>query len=151
MEVEPKNLVLVVCGHNAGRSQLTEGLFNNMVLQYHSLAGRWAAISAGTRPGEKVNPLVTQVMSEIGITMDPTRHFPKGLQSDFIREKGASIKRVVIACDDDCILPPEIPPDIPKESWKLPDPHQQPIEVVREVRDLAQDRVSQLLKELVSS
>ena len=151
MKNKPVNRLLVICGHNAGRSQLTEGLFNHIVLQYPALAGRWEAISAGTRPGEKINPLVEQVMSEIGIDMDPAKHFPKGLQSDFIRQKGPSIRRVVIACDDDCVFPPGIPSDIPKESWKLPDPHQQPIEVVRTVRDLARDRVEQLLEELATS
>jgi len=151
--MEPKNLVLVVCGHNSGRSQIVEGLLDDGFEKSPALAGGWEAVSAGTRPGEKINPLVTQVMLEIGIEMDPKKHFPKGLDSDFIRERGSRIRRVIIACNDDdtCILPPEIPPDIPRESWKLPDPHQQPIEVVRKVRDLAQDRVSQLLEELVSS
>ncbi len=142
------NRFLVICGHNGGRSQLVEAEFNSRVRQYPSLAGRWEAVSAGTRPGEKINPLVPQVLSEIGIVIDPAKHFPKGLDSDLIKQLGPSIRRIAIACDDTCTLPPEISPNVPIESWKLPDPHGQPIEVVRTVRDLAMDRVNELLEEL---
>lgn len=142
------NRILVICGHNAGRSQMAEGLINNLVGASPVLAGKWEAISAGTRPGERINPLVVQAMTEIGIGMNPGTHFPKPLDSDFVRERGATIKRVIIACDDTCELPGEIPAGVPVESWRLPDPHQQPLEVVRTVRDLTLNRVQQLLKEL---
>lgn len=147
METEP-NRLLVICGHNGGRSPLIEAEFNEGVQRFPTLVGKWEAVSAGTRPGEKINPLVPQVLSEIGIEIDEARYFPKGLDSDFIKQWGPSIRRIVIACDDTCTLPPEIQPNVPIESWQLPDPHGQPIEVVRRVRDLAMDRVSRLLEEL---
>lgn len=148
MPEQELNRILVICGHNAGRSQMAEGLFNSLVQASPALAGKWEAISAGTRPGDKINPLVVEAMEEIGIEMDPATHFPKPLISDFVRERGDTIKKVIIACDDTCELPGEIPAGVPVESWKLPDPHQQPLEAVRIVRDLTLGRVHQLLEEL---
>lgn len=141
------NRVLFICGHNAGRSQMAEAFFNHFTLRT-PLVEKWEAISAGTRPGETINPLVVQAMLEIGIKFDPTKHYPKGLNSDFIKKMGPSVKRVIIACDDTCILPSEIPTYVPCQTWNLPDPHHQPIEVVRKVRDLVRDKVKELTRDL---
>ena len=102
------NYILFVCGHNAGRSQMSQGFFNHDKAAFPSVDGKYEAISVGTKPGESVNPQVVSAMREVGIDLtDPKVYFPKGMDSDFIRERQANIKRVIVACDDNCILPPK--------------------------------------------
>ncbi len=145
------NYVLFICGHNAGRSQMSQAFFNYMKKEFPSVDKAYEAISAGTRHGDRINPLVVQAMGEVGIDMnDTTIYFPKGLDGDFVKSRGNNIQRVIIACDDKCELPPQIKSDLIPEYWSLPDPHSQPLEEVRRVRDLTRDRVYSLLGELES-
>ncbi|MGC2432018.1 MAG: hypothetical protein WA393_13350 [Nitrososphaeraceae archaeon] len=58
---EPEKIVLFVCVENAGRSQIAEGFFNKYAPK------RYRAISAGTRPVPKINPMAVEVMKEVGI------------------------------------------------------------------------------------
>lgn len=127
---------------------MSQGFFNHDKAAFPtSVNATYEAISVGTRPGESVNPQVVSAMGEIGIDLtDPKVYFPKGMDSDFIRERQANIRRVIVACDDTCELPPEVKA-IP-EHWNLPDPHGQSIDKVREVRDLTRERVNDLLDEL---
>ena len=55
--------VLFVCLHNAGRSQISQALFER------AAEGRHGARSAGTTPGERVHPEVVEVMREVGIDL----------------------------------------------------------------------------------
>lgn len=142
------NFVLFICGHNAGRSQMAQAFFNVEKKNYPNVDKEYEAISAGTRPGDKVNPTVVEAMKEVGIDMsDASLYFPKPLASDSILSKGKTIKRAIIACDDRCELPSGLP-RISLEKWNLPDPHGQSIEKVREVRTLVKAKVIDLLKEL---
>ena len=59
--------VLFVCVHNSGRSQMAEAFFNRVA------KGRTIAYSAGTQPGDQVNPTVVQAMSELGIDLSQKR------------------------------------------------------------------------------
>lgn len=59
--------VLFVCLHNAGRSQMSQALFER------ATAGRHTALSAGTTPGERVHPEVVEVMCELGIDLADRR------------------------------------------------------------------------------
>ena len=54
---------LFVCLHNAGRSQMSQALFER------ATEGRHGARSAGTTPGEHVHPEVVEVMREAGIDL----------------------------------------------------------------------------------
>ena len=54
--------VLFVCVHNAGRSQMAAGL-----VKLRS-EGRIHVRSAGSAPGEEINPAVVEAMTEIGWT-----------------------------------------------------------------------------------
>ena len=146
------NYVLFVCGHNAGRSQMAQAFFNSDIKEFSSIDGQYEAISAGTRHGDRVNPLVVQAMAEVGIGINDTEiYFPKALDSDYVRSRGNNVQRVNVACDDKCELTPEIREDLTPEYWKLPDPHEKPLGEVRRVRDLTKDRVVSLLKELVAA
>ena len=58
--------VLFVCRQNAGRSQMSQALFER------AAGGRHRALSAGTTPARHVHPEVVEVMKELGI--DLARH-----------------------------------------------------------------------------
>jgi len=125
--------VLFVCLHNAGRSQMSQALFERAAGQRHS------ARSAGTTPGERVHPEVVEVMNELGIDLSARR--PRKLT----REDAEWADVVVtMGCGDEC-------PYITGKryiDWDLPDPKGQPVEIVRETRDEIESRVEALLEEL---
>jgi len=125
--------VLFVCLHNAGRSQMSQALFN------HAAAGRHEGRSAGSTPSDAVHPQVIQVMDEFGL--DLRAETPKRLSREMA--EWADVV-VTMGCGDAC---PYIPGKTYLE-WDLADPKDQPIEVVRAVRDGIHGRVAQLLREL---
>jgi arsenate reductase len=125
--------VLFVCLHNAGRSQMSQALFER------AAAGRHEARSAGTTPGERVHPEVVDVMNELGIDLSDRQ--PTKLERE--QAEWADVV-VTMGCGDQC-------PVIPGKrylDWELEDPKEQPIETVRETRDEIARRVRQLLAEL---
>ncbi len=69
--------ILFVCVENAGRSQMAEAFFRKFA------EGKFNVISAGTAPSAKVNPIVEQVMKEIGI--DISSQLPKTISNSMIR------------------------------------------------------------------
>ncbi len=142
-------LCLFVCVYNAGRSQISQALFNSLKKEFPSVDRRYEAISAGITPGSRLDALSVEAMKEIGIDMsDSEVYFPKGLNDDYLRKRGNKVERVIIACDDKCQLPPEIRSNLVPEYWKLPAGKR--LEEVRKVRDSARRRVYDLLKELES-
>jgi protein-tyrosine-phosphatase len=125
--------VLFVCVHNAGRSQMAAALLD------HHAKGRVQVRSAGSAPGDRVNPAVVAVMDEWGI--DLSRELPKPLTDEFVR---AADVVVTMGCGDAC----PIYPAKRYQDWELDDPAGQPVEVVRRIRDDIDARVRQLLTEL---
>lgn len=139
--------ILFVCGHNAGRSQMAQGYFNKLKHNFPTIASQYVAISMGTRPGIELNPQVIEVMKEEGIDLtDQTTYFPKGVDHALVTKSLGQIKRVIVACDDTCLLPPIV--HATPEHWNLPDPYKQPINVVRRIRDLTKGKVITLLEQL---
>jgi arsenate reductase len=126
--------VLFVCVHNAGRSQMAAGL---VTLRSH---GRVHVRSAGSAPGEEVNPAVVEAMEEIGIDMGEA--FPKPLTDEVVR---AADVVITMGCGDAC----PIYPGKRYEDWQLDDPAGQGIDAVREIRDEIDKRVRKLIAELV--
>ena len=125
--------VLFVCLHNAGRSQMSEALFNR------AAAGRHTALSAGTTPGDRVHPEVAEVMRELGIDLADRR--PRLLTRKLADQADILVTR---GCGDEC-------PDIPGKryiDWELDDPKGRPIEEVRVMRDEIGRRVVSLLAAL---
>jgi protein-tyrosine-phosphatase len=127
--------VLFVCLHNAGRSQMSQALFDR-----HA-AGRHSAASAGTLadPDGHVHPEVVAVMSEVGIDVSGRR--PQLLTRELAE---AADVVVTMGCGDEC-------PYIPGKryvDWELPDPKGQPVDTVRATRDEIERRVRRLLDEL---
>ncbi len=125
--------VLFVCRQNAGRSQMSEALFNR------AAGGRHRALSAGTDPADSVHWQVIEVMNEVGIDLAKQR--PKLLTTELAQEADLV---VTMGCGDSC-------PFIPGRrylDWELPDPADQPVDVVRAIRDDIDGRVRRLLAEL---
>jgi arsenate reductase len=124
---------LFVCLHNAGRSQISQALFER------AAAGRHGARSAGTTPGERVHPEVAAAMAELGIDIAERR--PRRLSTE--DAEWADVV-VTMGCGDEC-------PYIPGRryvDWDLPDPKGQPLEAVRATRDEIARRVESLVSEL---
>ena len=126
--------VLFVCVHNAGRSQMAAALLD------HHAKGRVHVRSAGSAPGDQINPAVLAALDEWGI--DLSQEFPKPLTDEFVKAADAVI---TMGCGDAC----PIYPGKRYEDWELQDPAGQPVEVVRRIRDDIDLRVQQLLAELV--
>jgi protein-tyrosine-phosphatase len=125
--------VLFVCLHNAGRSQMSQALFERVA------DGSHAALSAGTTPAQRVHPEVVEVMRELGI--DLAERKPQLLT----RELAARADVIVtMGCGDEC-------PYIPGKryvDWELPDPKGRPVEEVRATREEIARRVGELLATL---
>ena len=130
-----KQTVLFVCVENAGRSQTAESFFNKHV------AGGYDAISAGTRPVSIVNPFAIEVMKEVGIDISNQR--PKILTEDTI--KNSSI-RVNMGCIEKESCPTLFIHNV--LDWNIEDPKDKPIEKVREIRDIIEERIKELVSDL---
>ena len=127
--------VLFVCLHNAGRSQMSQALFER------EAAGRHTADSAGSRadPGGAVHPPVIAVMKEIGIDLSGRR--PARLTDEMARDADVV---VTMGCGDEC-------PFFPGKrylDWDLPDPKGQDVDSVRMTRDDIEVRVRELIEAL---
>ena len=142
------NYILFICGHNAGRSQISQALFNTEKKNFPYVDQNYEAISAGTRPGDQLNPTVVEAMKEINIDISDASIFhPKALNDPSILAAGKNLQRAIIACDDSCVLPTGLP-KLTLEKLNLPDPHHQPIETVREIRNLVKTKILSLIQEL---
>jgi len=126
--------VLFVCVHNAGRSQMAAGL-----VRLRS-DGRIHVRSAGSDPGEEINPAVVEAMDELGVDMG--EEFPKPLTDEVVR---AADVVVTMGCGDAC----PIYPGKRYEDWVLDDPAGQDLETVRRIRDELDERVQALISELL--
>jgi arsenate reductase len=128
-------VVLFVCVHNAGRSQMAAAFLEE-------LAGdRVAVRSAGTAPAEGVHPVVVEAMRETGIEL--AGRVPTRLLEDHIR---AADVVVTMGCGDEC----PFFPGRRYEDWDLPDPAGRPIEEVRGIRDEIRRRVEAILPTLTT-
>jgi arsenate reductase len=127
----PRETVLFACVENAGRSQMAAALFNALA---DPAAAR--ALSAGTDPAERVRPAVAQVMRELGIELGDAR--PRRLTADLVARADVLI---TMGCGAACPLVP----GVPHEDWALPDPKDEPVERVREIRDQIRARVEALI------
>ena len=128
-----KPIVLFLCTHNAGRSQMAMGFFTH-------LAGDAAvAWSGGSEPGNEVNPAAVQAMAERGI--DISGEYPKPWTDEIVQ---AADVVITMGCGDAC----PIFPGRRYEEWVLDDPAGQDVDGVRPIRDEIERRVRQLLAEL---
>ena len=128
-----RTTVLFVCVHNAGRSQMAAGYLRSMG------GDAVEVLSAGSAPGDAVNPAAVEAMAEEGI--DISEAIPVLLTTEAVRESDVVI---TMGCGDAC----PIFPGKRYEDWVLDDPAGQGIEAVRRIRDDIRGRVVRLLEEL---
>jgi protein-tyrosine-phosphatase len=126
--------VLFVCVHNAGRSQMAAGL-----LKLRS-GGRVQVRSAGSAPGEVINPNAVEAMREVGV--DLREEFPKPLTDEFVR---AADVVITMGCGDAC----PVYPGKRYEDWALDDPAGEDLDTVRRIRDEIDARGLILVAELL--
>jgi arsenate reductase (thioredoxin) len=125
--------VLFVCLQNAGRSQMSQALFERAAGDAHQ------ALSAGTTPADHVHPEVVEVMRELGIELG--NRIPLLLTPELAEEAEVV---VTMGCGDQC-------PFIPGKryiDWQLLDPAGQSIDRVREIRNEIAHRVAKLVTDL---
>lgn len=127
--------ILVVCTHNAGRSVAAR------VMLDHYGAGRVVVRSAGSAPGEVINPAVAQILTERGL--DVSKEFPKPLTDKATRRADVII---TMGCGDAC----SVFPGKRYLDWDLTDPAGKSAEEVRHIVEEI-DRLAQaLLKDLLA-
>ena len=127
--------VLFVCLHNAGRSQMSRALFDRAAAPHDTSDSAGSVADTAGRP----HPEVVEVMNEIGIDISDRR--PKVLTPELAARADVI---VTMGCGDSC-------PYIPGKryiDWDLPDPKEQPIAVVRAIREEIDRRVAALISEL---
>jgi arsenate reductase (thioredoxin) len=127
--------VLFVCLHNAGRSQMSQALFER------AAEGRHAAVSAGTTPAERVHPEVVEVMREVDVDLSGRQ--PRLLTRELAEQADLV---VTMGCGDAC-------PYVPGKrylDWDLADPKGRPLGQVRAIRDDIERLVETLVAELDS-
>jgi arsenate reductase len=125
--------VLFVCRQNAGRSQISQALFEQ------AAGNRHRALSAGTTPAADIHPPVLEVMQEIGI--DLINRIPILLTRELAKQADLII---TMGCGDEC-------PVIPGKQyldWDLPDPADQPLATVRAIRNDINTKVRDLIEKL---
>jgi protein-tyrosine-phosphatase len=129
-----KPVILFVCIHNAGRSQMASGyaraLSNNAV----------EVLSGGSEPGDQINPIAIRAMAEEGI--DISDAVPQLMTTDQVRESDVVI---TMGCGDVC----PIFPGKRYEDWEITDPKGKAIEEVRAIRDDIRGRVERLLADIL--
>ena len=127
-----KPLIVFVCKHNTGRSQMAEAFLRRLV------SDRADVVSAGTVAADRPDPGVVAVMVEIGIDISAAR--PKLIDPDVL----ARASRVItMGCDVEGV--PRVDDD-----WGLPDPKGQSLERVREIRDLVSEKAGELARKLIA-
>lgn len=125
--------ILFLCVHNAGRSQMAAGF----VRAHNRTDIRvW---SAGSTPGVGVNPIAVAAMAECGIDISTYR--PRTWDPTDVSEADIIVS---MGCGDSC----PVLPGKRFEDWALSDPAGQPIEIVREIRNEIERRVTELLESL---
>ncbi|MFG2772401.1 arsenate reductase ArsC [Streptomyces sp. NPDC048350] len=129
----PLASVLFVCVHNAGRSQMAAGFLS------HLAGDRIEVRSAGSIPGDQVNPAAVEAMQEAGV--DISDQEPKVLTTEAVQ---ASDYVITMGCGDAC----PIFPGKKYLDWALADPAGQGVEAVRPIRDEIKGLVEGLIAEI---
>ena len=126
-------IVLFVCVHNAGRSQMAAGFMQELS------GGSVEVRSGGSEPGDQINPIAIAAMAEEGI--DISRAVPQLMTTEQVRDSDVVI---TMGCGDVC----PIFPGKRYEDWELTDPAGRGIDEVRPIRDDIKRRVAELLAEI---
>jgi protein-tyrosine-phosphatase len=127
--------ILVMCTHNAGRSVAAR------VLLDHYGRGRLVVRSAGSAPGDVINPVVAQILADRGL--DVSKEFPKPLTDEVARSADVII---TMGCGDAC----PVYPGKRYLDWDLADPTDKGIDEVVQIVDEIDRRARDLVDELLT-
>jgi arsenate reductase (thioredoxin) len=129
-------IILFVCVHNSGRSQMAEAFFNKLA------GGKAQALSAGTQPASDVNQAVVEAMREVGINISGNK--PKILTLDMVQK---AERMITMGCGAEAraVCPASF---IKTEDWALEDPKGKSLEQVRKIRDTIKNRITDLVSEM---
>jgi len=130
-----KPTVLFACIHNSGRSVAAQALAQ------HYAGGAIDVRSAGSEPGQGVNPVVAQVMAERGLPVE--HHTPTRLDRDLVEECDIVI---TMGCGETC----PVFPGKRYEDWQVDDPAGQDVDTVRGIVDDIDARVKELVRSLTA-
>ena len=119
--------VIFACVQNAGRSQMAAAFFNRV-----ADPAKARAVSAGTRPAERVHPEVVSVMHEVDL--DLSGAVPQKLTA---RLSSEAWWLITMGCGEDC----PVVFGVKRDDWPLPDPHGKGLKDVRAIRDLIRTQV----------
>ncbi|MFH8577251.1 arsenate reductase ArsC [Streptomyces zaomyceticus] len=133
MTTAPLASVLFVCVHNAGRSQMAAGFLR------HLAGNRVEVRSAGSIPGDQVNPAAVEAMAEVGVDISDQK--PKVLTTEAVQ---ASDYVITMGCGDAC----PIFPGKKYLDWALEDPAGRGVEAVRPIRDEIKALIEGLIAEI---
>ncbi|MFJ8652554.1 arsenate reductase ArsC [Streptomyces rochei] len=136
MTSAPLASVLFVCVHNAGRSQMAAGFLR------HLAGDRIEVRSAGSLPGDRVNPAAVEAMKEVGIDIAGAQ--PRILTTEAVQ---ASDYVITMGCGDAC----PVFPGKKYLDWALEDPAGKGVEAVRPIRDAIRTRIEALIAEIDSA
>ena len=125
--------VLFVCVHNAGRSQIAAGFLTALS------NGAVDVRTAGSMPGDQINPVAVEAMAEVGI--DIASEQPKVLTDQAVQDSDVVI---TMGCGDAC----PFYPGKRYEDWELDDPAGQDLATIRTIRDEIKRRVEELIRSL---
>jgi arsenate reductase len=124
--------VIFACVQNAGRSQMAAAFFNRL-----ADPAKARAISAGTRPAQRVHGEVAQVMGEVGIELAGV--VPQQLTA---RLSAGAWWLITMGCGEDC----PVLLGVKRDDWPFPDPHGKSLEEVRAIRDLIKAKVASFIE-----
>jgi arsenate reductase (thioredoxin) len=124
--------VVFACIHNAGRSQMASALFERIADPKKA-----RALSAGTKPADRVHPEVVAALQELGIDVADAK--PRRLAPELAR--GAALL-VTMGCGEEC----PVVPGAEHQDWPIDDPKNLPMERVREIRDEIAARIEELVR-----
>ncbi|MDI3098823.1 arsenate reductase ArsC [Streptomyces rochei] len=133
MTSAPLASVLFVCVHNAGRSQMAAGFLR------HLAGDRIEVRSAGSLPGDRVNPAAVEAMKEVGIDIGGAQ--PRILTTEAVQ---ASDYVITMGCGDAC----PVFPGKKYLDWALEDPAGKGVDAVRPIRDEIRTRIEALIAEI---
>jgi arsenate reductase (thioredoxin) len=124
--------ILFACIHNAGRSQMAAGWFNQLADR-----SKAQAVSAGTEPGTRVHPEVLEAMKEVGVDLSDAQ--PQLLSDDLV---ATAAMLVTMGCGEAS----SVVPGVRRDDWPLEDPKGKPLERVRQIREDVRERVLALIE-----
>jgi arsenate reductase len=135
MGAEQKPVVLFSCIHNSGRSVAAK-----LLMQYHA-KGKVVALSRGTQPADKINPVVSEVLRKRGL--DTTSERPTKLDLNAIRSADYV---VTMGCGENC----EFVPGKKYLDWEIEDPYDKTREQVELIVSKIEEKVIELLEQISS-